>query len=208
MKRGSTNSFPSLSSHNATIGIPVLPNAWECGGAVRQEKWWQHSPGTGRGLPIRPPAKRREEKDPIQAEDRWKAGSLLSWQCTPPYSQKKPWKPSGNWNGTFWHIHCTVPIWPYVISTCSEGSNQTYKAYSLRMTRSSRLFGSVHTANHKPFLKRASGCFQNVRKNVVTLGGSMWKTDMCKCLAIMGIKKPSHGHIWTTLYKLKNTHKI
>jgi hypothetical protein len=30
------------------------------------------------------------------------------------------------------------------------------------------------------FLKRASGCFQNVGKNVLTLEGSTVKTDMCK----------------------------
>jgi len=30
---------------------------------------------------------RRERKDPTQAEDTWKAGSLPSRQCTPPYGQ-------------------------------------------------------------------------------------------------------------------------
>jgi hypothetical protein len=55
-----------------------------------------------------------------------------------------------------------------VISTCSEGSNETWKARGLRMTLSSRLFGSGYAANHKPFLKRVSGCFQNVGKNVLT----------------------------------------
>jgi hypothetical protein len=30
---------------------------------------------------------------------------------------------------------------------------------------SSRQFGSGYAANHKPFLKTASGCFQNVVKN-------------------------------------------
>jgi len=48
------------------------------------------------------------------------------------------------------------------------------------MTPSSRLLGSGYAANHKPFLKRASGCFQNVGKNVLTLEGSTLKTDMCK----------------------------
>jgi hypothetical protein len=36
---------------------------------------------------------------------------------------------------------------------------------------SSRLFGSGYAANHKPFLKRASGCFQNVGKKCVDSGG-------------------------------------
>jgi hypothetical protein len=36
---------------------------------------------------------------------------------------------------------------------------------------SSRLFENGYAANHKPFLKRASGCFQNVGKNVLTPGG-------------------------------------
>jgi len=66
-----------------------------------------------------------------------------------PIRPKQQWKPSGNWNGTFWHIRHTVPIWPQVISTFSEGSNQ---AYGLRTTTpSSRLFGSGYAANHKPF---------------------------------------------------------
>jgi hypothetical protein len=47
-------------------------------------------------------------------------------------------------------------------------------------TPSSRLFGSGYAANHKPFLKRASGCFQNVGKIVLTPEGSTLKTDMCK----------------------------
>jgi hypothetical protein len=33
-------------------------------------------------------------------------------------------------------------------------------------------------ANHKTFLKRASGCFQNVGKNVLTPEGSTLKTDV------------------------------
>jgi hypothetical protein len=45
---------------------------------------------------------------------------------------------------------------------------------------SSRLFGSGYAANNKPFLKRESGCFQNVGKNVLTPDGSTLKTDMCK----------------------------
>jgi hypothetical protein len=45
---------------------------------------------------------------------------------------------------------------------------------------SSRLFGSGYAANHKPFLKTASGCFQNVVKQVLTPEGSTLKTDMCK----------------------------
>ena len=45
---------------------------------------------------------------------------------------------------------------------------------------SSRLFGSGYATNHKPFLKRASGSFQNVGKIVLTLEGSTLKTDMCK----------------------------
>ena len=36
---------------------------------------------------------------------------------------------------------------------------------------SSRLFGSGYAANHKPFLKRATGCFQNVGKIVLTPEG-------------------------------------
>ena len=47
-------------------------------------------------------------------------------------------------------------------------------------TPSSRLFGSGYATNHKPFLKRASGCFQNVGKNVSTPEGSTLKADMCK----------------------------
>jgi hypothetical protein len=47
------------------------------------------------------------------------------------------------------------------------------------MTPSSRLFGSGYTTNHKPFLKRASGCFQN-GKNVLTPEGSTLTTDMCE----------------------------
>jgi len=47
-------------------------------------------------------------------------------------------------------------------------------------TPSSRLFRSGYAANHKPSLKRASGCFQNIGKNVLTLEGSTLKTDMCK----------------------------
>ena len=49
-----------------------------------------------------------------------------------------------------------------------------------RTTPSSRLFRSGYTTNHKPFLKRASGCFQNIGKNVLTSKGSVLKTDMCK----------------------------
>jgi hypothetical protein len=45
---------------------------------------------------------------------------------------------------------------------------------------SSRLFGSGYAANHNPCLKRASGCFQNGGKNVLTPAGSTLKTDMCK----------------------------
>jgi hypothetical protein len=44
----------------------------------------------------------------------------------------------------------------------------------------SRLVESGYAANHKPFLKRASGCFQIVGKNVLTPEGSTLKTDMCK----------------------------
>ena len=120
-----------------------------------------------------------------------------------PHTAKQQWKPSGNWKRTFWHIRRTVPIWAQVISTCSEGSNQTCKACSLRTTTpSSRLFGSGYTANHKPFLKRASGCFQNVGKNVLTPEVSTLKTDMCKYVFVnYGYKKKiSPGHIWTTLY--------
>jgi len=39
-------------------------------------------------LLLRPPGNRREGKFQIQAEDRWKAGSLPSRQCTPPYGQR------------------------------------------------------------------------------------------------------------------------
>jgi histone-lysine N-methyltransferase SETMAR len=39
---------------------------------------------------------------------------------------------------------------------------------------------SGYAANHKTFLKRASGCFQNVGKNVLTPEGSTLKSDMCK----------------------------
>ena len=138
----------------------------------------------------RPPGNRREGKDPIQAEDRWKAGSLPSRQCTLPYGQNNNGNPPGNWNGSFWHIRRTVPIWPQAISTNSEGSNQTCKACGLRTTTpSSRLFGNWYGANHKPFLKRASGCFQNVGKNVLTPEGCTLKTS--KCLAIMATKKLS-----------------
>ena len=45
---------------------------------------------------------------------------------------------------------------------------------------SSRLFGSGYAAYDKPFLKRASGCFQNIGKIVLTPEGSTLKTDMCK----------------------------
>ena len=45
---------------------------------------------------------------------------------------------------------------------------------------SSRLFGSGYAANLKPFLKRASGCFQKFGKIVLTPEGSTLKTDMCK----------------------------
>jgi hypothetical protein len=45
------------------------------------------------------------------------------------------------------------------------------------------------------FLKRASGCFQNVGKNV-TPEGSTLKTDMCKYVfGNYGFKKISLGHI-------------
>ncbi|PNF14690.1 hypothetical protein B7P43_G10269 [Cryptotermes secundus] len=50
-------------------------------------------------------------------------------------------------------------------------------------TPSSRMFGSEYAANHKTFLKRGSGCFQNVGKNVLTPEGSTLKTHMCKCFA-------------------------
>jgi hypothetical protein len=65
---------------------------------------------------------------------------------------------------------------------CLSGVSASERAESgLRTTTpSSRLFGSGYAANHKPFLKRASGCFQNVGKNVLTLEGSILKTDMCK----------------------------
>ena len=33
-------------------------------------------------------------EDPIQAEDRWKAGSLTSRQCTPPYGQNNNGNPA------------------------------------------------------------------------------------------------------------------
>ena len=67
---------------------------------------------------------------------------------------------------------------------------------------SPRLFGSGYAANHKPFLKRPSGCFQNVGKNVLTPEGSMLKTDMCKWVfGNYGFKKKtSSGHIWTAFY--------
>jgi hypothetical protein len=78
-----------------------------------------------------------------------------------------------------------------MISTCSEGSNQTCKACGLRTTTlSSRLFGSGYAANHKPFLKRASGCFQNVGKMCWLRRGVRWRlTCASKCLAIMVFKK-------------------
>jgi hypothetical protein len=36
---------------------------------------------------------------------------------------------------------------------------------------SSRLFRSGYAANHKRFLKRESGCFQNIGKKCVDSGG-------------------------------------
>jgi hypothetical protein len=65
------------------------------------------------------------------------------------------------------------------------------------MTPSSRPFGSGYAAKHKPFLKRASGCFQNVGKNVLTPEGSTLKTDMCKYVfGNYGLeKKICPGHI-------------
>jgi len=45
-------------------------------------------------LLLRPPGNRHEGKDPIQAEDRWKAGSLTSRQCTPPYGQNNNGNPA------------------------------------------------------------------------------------------------------------------
>jgi hypothetical protein len=47
-------------------------------------------------------------------------------------------------------------------------------------TPSSRLFGSGYAANHELFLKRASGCFQNVGKNVLTPEEITLKNDMFK----------------------------
>jgi len=46
-----------------------------------------------RSLLLRPPGNRHEGKDPIQAEDRLKAGSLPSRQCTPPYGQNNKGNP-------------------------------------------------------------------------------------------------------------------
>jgi hypothetical protein len=40
-------------------------------------------------------------------------------------------------------------------------------------------------------LKRASRCFQNF--GILTLERSMVKTDMCKCLAIMDLKKKNQS---------------
>jgi hypothetical protein len=75
------------------------------------------------------------------------------------------------------------------ISTCSEGSNQTCKACGLRTTTpSSRLFGIGYAASHKPFLKRASGCFQNVGKSVLIPEGSTFGNYGFQ-------KKMSPGHI-------------
>jgi len=45
-------------------------------------------------LLLRPPGNRREGKDPIQAEDRWKEGTLTSRQCTPPYGQNNNGNPA------------------------------------------------------------------------------------------------------------------
>jgi histone-lysine N-methyltransferase SETMAR len=50
----------------------------------------------------------------------------------------------------------------------------------MRFEPSSRLFGSGYAANHNPFLKRASGCFQNVGKIVLTPERNTLKTDMYK----------------------------
>jgi len=75
-------------------------------------------------------------------------------------------------------------------------------------------------ANQKPFLKRASGCFQNVGKNVLTPEGSTLKTDMCKlvfgnygfkkksvpvifeppCTSKQYLLKQQHSHIYLQLY--------
>ena len=124
------------------------------------------------------PGKRRERKDPIQAEDRRKAGSLQyiarpHMAKTSMETSEIEMEPSDT--------STVVPIWPLVISTCSKGSNQTCKACGLRTTTPlSRLFGCGYAANHKPVLKRASGCFQNFGKIVLTPEGSTLKTDMCK----------------------------
>ena len=78
------------------------------------------------------PGKRRERKDPIQAEDRWKAGSLQyiarpHMAKTSMETSEIEMEPSDT--------STVVPIWPLVISTCSEGSNQTCKACGLRTVR-------------------------------------------------------------------------
>jgi len=44
-------------------------------------------------LLLRPPGNRREGKDQIQAEDRWKACNLPSRQCTPPCGQNNTGNP-------------------------------------------------------------------------------------------------------------------
>ena len=140
-----------------------------------------------------------EGKDPIQAEDRWKAGSLPSRQCTPPYGQNNNGNPPEIEMDLLTHPPYSTDLFPsdfYLFGRlkldlqgmrfADDAVIQTVREWICRQPQAF-------------FLKGHQDASRTLEKLCWLRRGVRWRlTCASKCLVIMVLKKISPGHIWTT----------
>ena len=163
----------------------------------------RHSDMPEQSMQLNTPGNRRKGKDPIQAEDRWKACSLPSRQCTPPYGQ--------NNNGNPPEIEMEPPDTSAVQSRFGPKWFLPVRKAQIRLARHAvcgqrRRHPDCSGVDKPPttslFWKGHQDDSRTLEKMCWLRRRVRWRLACAtKCLSIMVTKKISPGHIWTTLYK-------